>query len=63
MAKFDAGYFGACFSLYPMTDRYVPVILGAIEGIASSDSQPAREQDAEREQRDRRPQQAESGLR
>jgi uncharacterized protein YqgV (UPF0045/DUF77 family) len=36
MAKFEAGYFGARFSLYPMTDRYVPVIRGAIEGIASS---------------------------
>ena len=33
MAKFEAGYFGARFSLYPMTDRYVPVILGAIEGL------------------------------
>ncbi len=37
MAKFEAGYFGARFSLYPMADRYVPVILGAIDGIASSD--------------------------
>jgi hypothetical protein len=36
MAKFESGYFGARFSLYPMTDRYVPVILGAIEGIAAS---------------------------
>lgn len=33
MAKFEAGYFGARFSLYPMTDRYVPVILGAIDGL------------------------------
>ena len=36
MAKFEAGYFGARFSLYPMTDRYVPVILAAIEGVAGS---------------------------
>ena len=28
-----AHFFGARFSLYPMTDRYVPVILGAIEGL------------------------------
>ncbi len=27
------GFFGARFSLYPMTDRYVPVILHAIEGL------------------------------
>ncbi len=26
-------FFGARFSLYPMSDRYVPIILGAIEGI------------------------------
>lgn len=26
-------FFGARFSLYPMTDRYVPVILAAIEGL------------------------------
>jgi hypothetical protein len=26
-------FFGARFSLYPMSDRYVPVILGAIDGI------------------------------
>src|SRR2546425_7643071 len=26
-------FFGARFSLYPMTDRYVPVILGAITGL------------------------------
>ncbi len=36
MAKFEAGYFGARFSLYPMSDRYVPVILGAIEGLGGS---------------------------
>lgn len=30
------GFFGARFSLYPMTDRYVPVILGAIDGLAAS---------------------------
>jgi energy-coupling factor transport system substrate-specific component len=36
MAKFEAGYFGARFSLYPMTDRYVPVILGAIDGLGGS---------------------------
>ena len=36
MAKFEAGYFGARFSLYPMTDRYVPVILGAIDKLAGS---------------------------
>lgn len=36
MAKFEAGYFGARFSLYPMTDRYVPVIMAAIEGLAGS---------------------------
>lgn len=29
-------YFGARFSLYPMTDRYVPVILGAIDGLRES---------------------------
>ncbi|HEX9269466.1 MAG TPA: YkoF family thiamine/hydroxymethylpyrimidine-binding protein [Candidatus Limnocylindria bacterium] len=33
MAKVEAPYFGARFSLYPMTDRYVPVILGAIDGL------------------------------
>ena len=27
------GFFGARFSLYPMTDRFVPVILDAIEGL------------------------------
>ena len=27
------GFFGARFSLYPMTDRFVPVILHAIEGL------------------------------
>jgi energy-coupling factor transport system substrate-specific component len=27
------GFFGARFSLYPMTDRFVPVILNAIEGL------------------------------
>lgn len=26
-------FFGARFSIYPMTDRYVPVILGAVEGL------------------------------
>jgi len=26
-------FFGARFSLYPLTDRYVPVILGAIKGL------------------------------
>ena len=26
-------FFGARFSLYPMTDRYVPVILGSVAGI------------------------------
>lgn len=36
MAKFEAGYFGARFSLYPMTDRYVPVILGAIDGLPAA---------------------------
>lgn len=36
MAKFEAGYFGARFSLYPMTDRYVPVILSAVAGLAGS---------------------------
>ena len=30
------GFFGARFSLYPLTDRSVPVILGAIEGLAAS---------------------------
>ena len=33
MLKFETGYFGARFSLYPMTDRYVPVILAAIDGV------------------------------
>ena len=28
-----AGFFGARFSLYPMTDRFIPVILSAIEGL------------------------------
>ncbi|HEU5316486.1 MAG TPA: YkoF family thiamine/hydroxymethylpyrimidine-binding protein [Chloroflexota bacterium] len=27
------GFFGARFSLYPMTDRFIPVILHAIEGL------------------------------
>jgi len=27
------GFFGARFSLYPITDRFVPVILHAIEGL------------------------------
>ena len=36
MAKFEAGYFGARFSIYPMTARYVPVILEAIDGLARS---------------------------
>ncbi len=26
-------FFGARFSLYPMSDRYVPIILGSIDGI------------------------------
>ena len=30
------GFFGARFSLYPMTDRFVPVILHAIEGLRES---------------------------
>lgn len=29
-------FFGARFSLYPMTDRYVPVILEAIKGVRES---------------------------
>lgn len=29
-------YFGARFSLYPMTDRFVPVVLHAIEGLQES---------------------------
>ena len=29
-------FFGARFSLYPMTDRYVPVILDAIEGLGDT---------------------------
>lgn len=29
-------FFGARISLYPMTDRFVPVILGAIEGLRGS---------------------------
>lgn len=33
MASQDLQFFGARFSLYPMTDRYVPVILGSIEGL------------------------------
>ena len=28
-----APFFGARFSLYPMTDRFVPVILDAIQGL------------------------------
>jgi len=36
MAKFEAGYFGARFALYPMTERYVPVIEGAIDGLTGS---------------------------
>ena len=37
----DAGgcgqdFFGARFSLYPMTDQFVPVILHAIEGLRES---------------------------
>ena len=32
----EQGFFGARFSLYPMTDRYVPVILHAIEGLAET---------------------------
>ncbi|MGH2377324.1 MAG: YkoF family thiamine/hydroxymethylpyrimidine-binding protein [Candidatus Limnocylindria bacterium] len=28
-----SGFFGARFSLYPMTDHYVPVVLAAIEGL------------------------------
>jgi len=36
MTKFEAGFFGARFSLYPMTDRYVSVILGAIDTLAGS---------------------------
>jgi energy-coupling factor transport system substrate-specific component len=28
-----AGFFGARFSLYPMTDRFVPVIMHAIQGL------------------------------
>ena len=31
-----AHFFGARFSLYPMTDRFVPVILHAIEGLRES---------------------------
>lgn len=30
------GFFGARFSLYPMTDRYVAVILAAIDGLKGS---------------------------
>lgn len=33
MASQGFPFFGARFSLYPMTDRYVPVILGSIEGL------------------------------
>ena len=29
----DCGFFGARFSLYPMTDRFIPVILDAIQGL------------------------------
>lgn len=31
-----SAYFGARFSLYPMTDRFVPVILQALEGMPES---------------------------
>ena len=30
------GFFGARFSLYPMSDRFVPIILHAIEGLKES---------------------------
>ena len=33
MASHGLSFFGARFSLYPMTDRYVPVILSSIEGL------------------------------
>lgn len=33
MASQGLPFFGARFSLYPMTDRYVPVILSSIEGL------------------------------
>jgi uncharacterized protein YqgV (UPF0045/DUF77 family) len=37
MAACDGqGFFGARFSLYPMTDRFVPVILHAIQGLRES---------------------------
>ena len=29
-------FFGARFSLYPMTDRFIPIILQAIEGLGDS---------------------------
>src|SRR5687768_13916916 len=32
----DEGFFGARFSLYPMSDRFVPIILHAIEGLRES---------------------------
>jgi hypothetical protein len=32
----DEGFFGARFSLYPMSDRFVPIILHAIEGLRDS---------------------------
>ncbi|MBM4421116.1 MAG: hypothetical protein FJ034_05960 [Chloroflexi bacterium] len=35
-APVPGGFFGARFSLYPLTDGFVPVILRAIEGLASS---------------------------
>lgn len=34
MAISGSAFFGARFSLYPMTDRYVEVILGAIRSLA-----------------------------
>lgn len=33
MASQGLPFFGARFSIYPMTDRYVPVIVAAIEGL------------------------------
>ncbi len=33
MASQGLPFFGARFSIYPMTDRYVPLILGAIDGL------------------------------
>jgi uncharacterized protein YqgV (UPF0045/DUF77 family) len=32
----SAAFFGARFSLYPMSDRFVPIILHAIEGLRES---------------------------